>query len=122
MSKLPESVVNNGRCGYGDVFFNKKFQIIVWDKDKISEPHFHIIDTETSGRKFHCRISLVKPKYINETSSYLSSRQINSLIRHLSTRHKRLKSVRWNLLIGSWNMNNQKQIHSKKIPDYKKLK
>lgn len=124
MSKLPESVVNNGRVSIGGLFYNKKLEIYIWDNDKIKEPHFHILDKETLGQKFHCRILLKKAKYVEGEDCKLSKRQIKSLIecfKRIDSATKPMNMNCWTLTVWHWNRNNKNKAWYKRMPDYTKL-
>lgn len=119
---MKTNVKDNSKCGYGDVFYNGKLKIITWDDDTNKEPNFQIIDTETSGKNVDCRISMIFPKYISFDKP-LSKRIINSMIKHLKSNNKHVMNIsKWKLLIMSWNLNNERKISGKRIPDYTKLK
>lgn len=95
------------------------YDIVTYDFDKISEPHFHVIDNDTKGKKFNCRIKIKVPEYLNSDDK-LTNDQIDKLIEILNSSYDNINN--WKFLILTWDHNNDIEVDNFDIPDYTKLK
>ena len=125
MSKLPENLKNNFRIDTGGIFCGELglYDIIIWENDKIKVPHFHIVDSKTQGKKFHCRMLIEKPKYYKGETSKLSQQDLIELCKHFDycgyQGKKRFSN--WNKLVTNWNQINKKKVSIKIRPEYEQL-
>ena len=125
MSKLLENLEENPRvnicCSFG--YFN----ILVFDHDSITQPHFHVVDIDTWGKKFHCRILINKPEYYKGETSKLNSLDINLLCTQLDyfkfTKRMIKPQKLWDIIITKWNSHNKQKVKvNKERPYYMELK
>lgn len=87
--------------------------------------HFHIVDSNSLGRKFHTCVQIVEPKYFHHTGKEdaLNSREIKELIKFLNSSCEMEEfnnGTNWRLIRFIWNINNPKFRVDKNIemPDY----
>lgn len=103
------------------------FDVIVRTNDPGNIPHFHIIDSNTQGERFHTCVMLKKAHYFSHTGKEdrLNSKQREELIKFLQQvdKNSRHKDTYWETLIDEWNRNNSKIKVSttQEMPDYTKL-
>jgi hypothetical protein len=107
------------------VGYLKDYEIIVWTNDGGNIPHFHIIDRETRGEKFHTCIQYKVPEYFHHTGKedILNNREIKELINFFNKQcdSKKFNVTNWELAVFLWNKNNSTQNLDEEntpMPDY----
>lgn len=121
--KLRESMLlEMARVG----FIDDEYEVYIHTDDPGNIPHFHILDAETRGQKFHTCISIESPEYFHHTGKedYLNSSMRKELVRFLKDKSKNKRfSSNWEYLVSMWNDNNSKINVPEDIPmpDYTKL-
>lgn len=103
-------------------YTKNRYAIAVWEPDADqSEPHFHIIDTETLGNKVNAAYSMITGKFIKHGSVIepVSNNILGIIPRML--KFKRSDYSRWQNLIFEWNVGNKsgiKILESALIPKF----
>lgn len=125
MSKLPREINEDPRWGICCCFDHDKYQIFTYDHDRNRTPHFHVVDTKTYGKNFHCRILINKPRYYKGETTKLSNYSIKELCKSLDIVNSGNGIIspfsNWFQIVNDWNSENNKQVKIKKRPDYTKL-
>ena len=106
----------------GDI--DSQLTIIIRMNDPGNIPHFHIVDKQTLGSKFHTCVKIEYAEYFHHTGKedVLNTKQRKSLVNYLSAINKRGLS-NWEYLVTTWNYNNSGMNIDEDIPmpDYTKL-
>lgn len=112
-----EELTKSERCSVVSIL--NEYDIVTYDFDKLSEPHFHVIDNKTKGQEFDCRIKIKTPEYL-DSKDKLTDGQIDQLIEILNSSYDNINNWKWLLL--TWDLNNDIEVDDFDIPDYTKLK
>lgn len=122
--KLRESILlEMARVG----FIDDEYEVYIHTDDPGNAPHFHILDAETRGQKFHTCIKIESPEYFHHTGKedYLNSNMRKELIKFLKSKPTKLKryNTNWEVVVDMWNANNSKANvpDDLPMPDYTKL-
>lgn len=103
---------------------DSKLTIIIRMNDPGNIPHFHIVDKQTLGSKFHTCIKITSAEYFHHTGKedVLNSKQRKLLVTYLSSTIKHGLTA-WEYLVMTWNFNNSDLNVDENIqmPDYTKL-
>ncbi len=97
--------------------------ILIINRNHTNIPHFHIVDNETMGEKFHCKLNIKKCEYLGSKNDKLTNNDIYSLVKHLD--YKWICSTNsdysyWQMIVDAWNFHHKK-IKCKNRPKYEKL-
>lgn len=100
--------------------------IYIRTNDPGNYPHFHIIDENALGRKFHCCVRIDCAKYFIHTGKEdtLNSSRRKELIKFLtSPSEDEPQKTNWQVVLVEWNRNNSKRKISMDLPmpNYKEL-
>lgn len=103
---------------------DNKLIIYVRSNEGGNIPHFHIVDKQTLGSKFHTCVKIENATYFHHTGKedVLNSKQRKRLIEFLSKDFDE-DTTNWEYLIMTWNANNSSTKLSKRMqmPDYTNL-
>lgn len=103
---------------------DNKLIIYVRSNEGGNIPHFHIVDKQTLGSKFHTCVKIENATYFHHTGKedVLNSKQRKRLVEFLSKDFDE-DTTNWEYLIMTWNANNSSTKLSKRmqIPDYTNL-
>ena len=104
---------------------NNLLTVIIRTNDPGNIPHFHIVDNETFGSKFHTCVKIEKPEYFIHTGKedILNSKLRKELIEFFGCSDK-WGVNHWDIVLQEWNRNNSHieiDPHTP-MPDYTKLK
>ena len=106
----------------GDI--DSKLTIIIRMNDPGNIPHFHIVDKQTLGSKFHTCVKIESAEYFHHTGKedVLNTKQRKLLVNYLSSSIKNGLTA-WEYLVMTWNFNNSNVNIDPNIqmPDYTKL-
>jgi len=102
---------------------NCLLSILIIDKKHTGIPHFHIVDRDTMGKKFHCKLNIKNFEYFGSNNDKLTNFDIYSLVKHLD--YKWICSSNptytyWQMIVDAWNFHNKK-IKCKNRPKYENL-
>ena len=105
----------------------KNYTIIVWTNDSGNIPHFHIVDSNTLGNRFHTCVQIEKPEYFHHTGKedVLNSGERKDLVKFFkSPDPDEVFNTNWDILLYEWNKNNnRKRIPTNiEMPNYLLLK
>ena len=109
------------------VGYMNNYCLVVYTNDNGNIPHFHYIDSETRGKKFHTCIRLDKAEYFYHGSKQdiLNSKQRKELVEFLNTKHHRYENeTNWQHLLYLWNEENNSNVRIDEnlpMPDYRNL-
>ena len=102
-----------------------KYTIIVWTNDPGNIPHFHIVDSNTRGEKFHTCLKIESPEYFHHSGKedVLNNKERKELLKFLNSKDK-WGEQNWIVLLKEWERNNSNSSIdiNQVIPDYLKLK
>lgn len=103
---------------------DNKLIIYVRSNEGGNIPHFHIVDKQTFGSKFHTCVKIENATYFHHTGKedVLNSKQRKRLVEFLSKDFDE-DTTNWEYLIMTWNANNSSTKLSKRMqmPDYTNL-
>ena len=103
---------------------DNKLIIYVRSNEGGNIPHFHIVDKQTLGSKFHTCVKIENATYFHHTGKedVLNSKQRKRLVEFLSKDFDE-DTTNWEYLIMTWNANNSSTKLSKRMqmPDYTNL-
>ena len=103
---------------------DNKLVIYVRSNDAGNIPHFHIVDKQTLGDKFHTCIKIESPEYFHHEGKEdtLNSKQRKNLIEFFKKSDKWGDNY-WKIVVQEWNRNNSDYDINPNtpIPDYTKL-
>ena len=103
---------------------DNKLIIYVRSNEGDSIPHFHIVDKQTLGSKFHTCVKIETAEYFHHTGKedVLNSKQRKRFVDFLNSLTP-LENTYWEFLLLTWNINNsnRKVSISQKMPDYTNL-
>lgn len=122
MTKTIANSKENPRLNFCFSFYN--YHVIIYDHDKTTQPHFHVIDWKTYGKKFSCRILINKAKYCEGENDKLTQHDITMLQYMLNCNYYTDDAMSepqslWKLLITIWNSKNKQKVKlDKEKPDY----
>lgn len=122
MSKMLEDTNENPRLNFCFSFSN--YYVIIFDHDKTTQPHFHVVDWKTYGKKFNSKILINKAKYYKGETDKLNQRDITMLQYMLNCSYFNKNTMvkpqnLWELLIATWNSKNKQKVRlNKEKPNY----
>lgn len=103
---------------------DNKLIIYVRSNEGGNIPHFHIVDKQTLGSKFHTCVKIENATYFHHTGKedVLNSKQRKRLVDFLNSMTP-LENTYWEFLLLTWNINNsnRKVNINQKMPDYTNL-
>lgn len=104
---------------------DNKLIIYVRSNEGGNIPHFHIVDKQTLGNKFHTCVKIENATYFHHTGKegVLNSKQRKLLVEFLRKDFDE-DTTNWKYLIMTWNANNSSTKLSKRMqmPNYTNLK
>lgn len=112
---------------YNDFICNKKYKIVVASHKRKHVPSFHVIDSETMGYKFDCKISLTECRYLKDTKNILNKKQLKDFIQLLNKPNFLLKDLLKKNMYWQFcklhNLSNSNPVNeNQEIPKYEFLK
>lgn len=106
-------------------FHDNQLCVVIFENDKDTIPHLHIIDSKTQGENIHVKLLLRKANYSIDTPNVLKDTYINSLTQFFEEINESTKPINmtyWQTAIWLWNSNNKNKAWYTRIPNYKQLK
>lgn len=114
---------NNIALGFVDRIL-KNYTVIVTSSSRKYVPCFHVIDVETMGSEFDCKISFTECRYLRDTKNILTKKQKQNLIDILESDYTSLfgKKNVWFKYLYAYKISNKTDIETHSImPNYSHL-